>query len=161
MIDIKLNTKIKVAIYDTTEKRGMHTGALDFWIGKQCLLSSGTCHVTILYKYYNLLFHHAILYFNIVYQPSKNNTIRFVAKSNMTGATTEQTLLTNPEIQSTLKLTINKLKLLKLTVNKPKQLKLTINKPKLLKLIVNKPKQLKLTVNKPKQLKLIVLVYLW
>lgn len=42
----------------------------------------------LLYYYYNLLFHHAILYFNIVYQPSKNNTIRFVTKSNMTGATT-------------------------------------------------------------------------
>lgn len=42
----------------------------------------------ILYNYYNLLFHHAILYFNIVYQPSKNNTVRFVTKSNMTGATT-------------------------------------------------------------------------
>lgn len=42
----------------------------------------------ILYNYYNLLFHHAILYFNIVYQPSKSNTIRFVTKSNMTGATT-------------------------------------------------------------------------
>lgn len=42
----------------------------------------------LLYYYYNLLFHHAILYFNIVYQPSKNNTVRFVTKSNMTGATT-------------------------------------------------------------------------
>jgi hypothetical protein len=56
MIDIKLNTKIKVAIYDTTEKRGMHTGALDFWIGKQCLLSSGTCHVTLCYKPDGIIF---------------------------------------------------------------------------------------------------------
>jgi hypothetical protein len=38
MIHIKLHTKIKIAIYDTTEKRAMNTGALDFWIGKQCLL---------------------------------------------------------------------------------------------------------------------------
>jgi len=38
MDDIRLHTKVKIAIYDTTEKTGMNTGVLDFWIGKQFLL---------------------------------------------------------------------------------------------------------------------------